>query len=157
MPFTLSQRSLRNLSGVHPDLVRLVRAAIDATPVDFVVLEGVRTRERQAQLVASGASQTMAGRHLVGADGYGHAVDLGAWVGEVRWDMGLYYQIATTMQRVAKQHATPLRWGGAWARLDTATATPAQLVASYVAARRTAGRKAFIDGPHFELPAKEYP
>ena len=151
MNFRLSQRSLRNLQGVHPDLVRVVHAAILETPVDFVVIEGVRTLARQKELVAAGASQTMNSRHLGG-----FAVDLAAWVGEIRWDMGLYYRIAETVQKVSKRLAVPIRWGGCWERLDTTTRTPSQLVAAYVAARRAQGRKAFIDGPHFELPGGLY-
>ena len=150
--YTLSARSLRNLKGVHVDLVRVVKHALELTPVDFVVIEGLRTMKRQQELVASGASQTMNSRHITG-----HAVDLAAWVGEVRWDMGLYYQIASAMQKASRLTAIPVRWGGAWVRLDTATKTPAQLVADYVASRRLAGKKAFIDGPHFELPAGSYP
>lgn len=152
MSYQLSARSLRNLQGVHPDLVRVVKHAIEDTPVDFVVIEGLRTMKRQAELVASGASQTMNSRHITG-----HAVDLAAWVGEIRWDMGLYYQIAATMQKVSRYTGVPIRWGGCWVRLDTATKTPAQLVADYVASRRLTGKKAFIDGPHFELPAGLYP
>lgn len=155
--FKLSARSRRNLVDVHPHLVRVVERALDLSAIDFVVLEGVRTIERQRELVASGASQTMAGRHLKGQSGFGHAVDLGAWVGEIRWDMGLYYQLATAVQRAARESSTPIRWGGAWVRIDTATQTPAQLVAEYVARCRAAKRKAFIDGPHFELPAGLYP
>jgi peptidoglycan L-alanyl-D-glutamate endopeptidase CwlK len=157
LTFKLSPRSLKALQGVHPDLVRVVQATIEISTVDFVVTEGLRTRERQTELVAAGASQTMASRHLVGADGFGHAVDLAAWVGEVRWDMGLYYQIATAVQRASRSMSVPVRWGGAWVRLDTATLTPAQCVADYVARCKASRRKAFIDGPHFELPAGEYP
>ena len=152
MAYTLSARSLRNLKGVHPDLVRVVRHALELTPIDFVVIEGLRTMKRQQELVASGASQTMNSRHITG-----HAVDLAAWVGEIRWDMGLYYQIAGAVQKASRLTAIPVRWGGAWVRLDTATKTPAQLVADYVASRRLAGKKAFIDAPHWELPAGMYP
>ena len=152
MTYKLSARSLKSLHGVHPDLVKVVHAAILETPIDFVVIEGLRTVARQRELVASGASQTLDSRHITG-----HAVDLAAWVGEIRWDMGLYYQIAATVQRVSKYMAVPVRWGGCWLRLDTTDKTPAQLVAEYVASRRAAGRRAFIDGPHFELPAGQYP
>lgn len=152
MSYRLSQRSLRNLQDVHPDLVKVVHEAILRTPVDFVVIEGLRTVARQRELVASGASQTMDSRHITG-----HAVDLAAWVGEIRWDMGLYYQIAATVQKASKTLAIPVRWGGCWLRLDTTDKTPAQLVAEYVASRRAAGRRAFIDGPHFELPQGMYP
>lgn len=152
MTFNLSARSLKALEGVHPDLVLVVRETILVTPVDYVVIEGRRTESRQRELVAAGASQTMDSRHLTG-----HAVDLAAWVGSIRWDMGLYYQIATAVQKVSKTTGIPIRWGGCWQRLDTTTKTPAQLVGEYVAARRAAGRKAFIDGPHIELPAGLYP
>jgi len=157
MAYKLSARSRRSLEGVHPDLVRVVEQSIDETPVDFVVIEGVRSAARQAELVAAGASQTLNSRHRVGADGYGHAVDLAAWVGGIRWDMNLYYLIAATIQKVSRYTAIPIRWGGCWVRLDTATKTPAQLVADYVVSRKLAGKKAFIDGPHFELPQGQYP
>ena len=150
--YTLSKRSLNSLKGVHLDLVKVVHEALKESAIDFVVIEGVRSIERQTALVASGASQTMNSRHITG-----HAVDLAAWVGEVRWDMGLYYQIASAAQRAAKTLAIPLRWGGCWLRLDTTTKTPNQLVAEYVAGRRAVGRKAFIDAPHFELPQGLYP
>lgn len=95
MSFSLGARSESRLEGVHADLVRVVRRAIAITPVDFTVLEGVRTVARQRQLVDAGASRTMNSRHLTG-----HAVDLGAIVaGKVRWDWPLYHQIAKAMAR----------------------------------------------------------
>ena len=156
MAYKLSARSLKALTGVHPDLVRVVNHAIEDTPVDFVVIEGLRTVARQRELVASGASQTMDSRHLPGPAGLCFAVDIAAWVGGVRWDANLYYQLAAVVQKVSRYTAIPVRWGGAWVRLDTATKTPAQLVADYAASRRLSGKKAFIDSGHFELPASIY-
>jgi peptidoglycan L-alanyl-D-glutamate endopeptidase CwlK len=150
--YKLSARSLKSLSGVHPDLVEVVKQTIQQTPIDFVVIEGLRSMKRQQELVAAGASQTMNSRHITG-----HAVDLACWVGGIRWDMGLYYQLAATVQKVSRYTGIPIRWGGCWVRLDTATKTPAQLVAEYVASRKLAGKKAFIDAPHFELPQGAYP
>ena len=76
----MTPRDKARLSGVHPDLVAVVEAARQQVP--FIVVEGMRTRERQAQLVKSAASRTMDSRHLSG-----HAVDLAPTVdGEVRWD-----------------------------------------------------------------------
>lgn len=152
MSYVLSARSMRNLRGVHPDLVNVVRLTLMDSPVDFVVIEGLRTLKRQQQLVEAGASQTMNSRHITG-----HAVDLAAWVGEIRWDMGLYYQIAATVQKVSRYTRVPIRWGGCWVRLDTATKTPAQLVADYVASRKLAGKRAFIDAPHFEMVHLDLP
>ena len=71
MAFNLSKRSLQRLEGVHPDLVAIVKEAIQITQHDFGVSCGMRTLEEQKKLVQSGASQTLASRHLTG-----HAVDL---------------------------------------------------------------------------------
>ena len=71
MAYKLSQRSLQNLSGVHPDLVAVVKRAIEITEQDFSVIEGIRSIDRQRELVKSGASQPMNSRHLTG-----HAVDI---------------------------------------------------------------------------------
>ena len=90
MPFKLGARSLTRLKGVHPDLVKVVTRAIEISTLDFTVLEGLRSLERQQALVEAGASQTLKSRHLTG-----HAVDLGAWVdGQVDWSWPLYSRIA---------------------------------------------------------------
>ena len=62
MTYELSKRSKDRLTGVHPDLVRVVEKAISISDIDFTVLEGVRSIARQEQLVKSGASQTMRSR-----------------------------------------------------------------------------------------------
>ena len=59
------------LKGVHNDLVAVIRLASTKSPIPFTVIEGLRTKERQAQLVKAGASKTQNSRHLTG-----HAVDL---------------------------------------------------------------------------------
>ncbi len=123
----LGKRSRSRLEGVHPDLVRVVKSAIEITTVDFTVIEGRRTKARQRQLVKIGASRTMRSRHLTG-----HAVDLAPWVdGTVRWDWPLFYPIARAMKQAAKELGVRIRWGGDWKR--------------------------FRDGPHFQLKWKHYP
>lgn len=122
-----SVRSEKNLIGVHPDLVKVVRRAEEITSVPFIVTEGLRTAERQAELVKAGASKTLQSRHLTG-----HAIDLAALVGsEVRWDWPLYSKLATAMKQAATEVGVPIEWGGDW--------------------------KSFKDGPHFQLPVKSYP
>ncbi|MBJ7486725.1 M15 family metallopeptidase [Brevundimonas sp.] len=123
----LSRRSRDRLVGVHPDLVRVVEAAIARTPVDFMVTEGLRSPERQAALVRAGASRTLNSRHLTG-----HAVDVCALVdGRVRWDWPLYPRIAGAFKAAALALDVPVIWGGDWPRLR--------------------------DGPHFELDRSRYP
>ena len=125
--FKLGKRSIERLQGVHPDLVRVVERAIDLTTVDFTVLEGLRSPERQQTLVASGASQTLNSRHITG-----HAVDLGAWVdNQVDWSWPLYTKIANAMKAAANELGVSIVWGGDW--------------------------KTLRDGPHFELDRKAYP
>lgn len=107
---TFSPRSLANLAGVHPDLVRVVHAALAISPIDFGIIEGVRTLERQRELFAAGKSQTMNSRHLGG-----FAVDFAAYVdGVLSWDEPLYAQIAAAMKQAAADLSIPVAWGGDW-------------------------------------------
>lgn len=123
---TLDERSEARLLGVHRDLVAVVRRAAGYSDLDFVVTEGVRTIERQAQLLKAGASRTMNSRHLTG-----HAVDLAAKVdGEVRWDWPLYDYLARMMKLAAHDLGISIAWGGDWV--------------------------SFKDGPHFELDSHVY-
>lgn len=125
--YKLGERSQLRLKGVHPDLVKVVEHAIDISTINFTVLEGLRTPERQKLLRDAGASQTLNSRHITG-----HAVDLGALVdGEVRWDWPLYHQIAKAMKQSAKDLNVAIVWGGDW--------------------------RTFKDGPHFELDRRSYP
>ena len=120
--FKLGATSLARLKGVHPDLVKVVKRAIELTPIDFTVLEGLRTKERQKQLVAKGASKTMNSRHITG-----HAVDIAPLVdGKVTWDWKYYNQLAPAIKQAAKELGVNITWGGEW--------------------------KTFKDGPHWELP-----
>jgi peptidoglycan LD-endopeptidase CwlK len=125
--YKLGDRSLMRLQGVHPDLVKVVKHAIEITTVDFTVLEGRRSPERQRVLFDAGSSQTLNSRHITG-----HAVDLGAWVDDqLDWSWPLYYRIAGAMKLAAKECGVPIEWGGDWTK--------------------------FKDGPHFQLPWKDYP
>jgi peptidoglycan L-alanyl-D-glutamate endopeptidase CwlK len=117
---------MKKLEGVHPDLVRVVQRLIDEG-VQFRVVEGVRSLERQRALFAAGASKTMKSRHLTG-----HAVDLAPVVGrQVRWDWPLFDTLAVAVQAAAKAENVPLEWGGNWS--------------------------SFRDGPHWQLPWDKYP
>lgn len=152
MTFRLSNRSLSRLEGVHPDLVKVVRLAIELTEVDFGVTEGVRTVEKQREYVAAGASMTMNSRHLTG-----HAVDVVAYLGgEVRWDFALYQTIAEAFQKAARELAVPVVWGACWKVLNS-TDDLTKAIADYTARKKREGRKPLIDGPHFELDRAAYP
>ena len=134
MSYRLGTRSVGNLVGVHEDLQHVVYLAITTTKVDFTVIEGLRDRARQRELVDIGASQTMNSPHLTG-----HAIDVVPWVGgKVRWDWPLFYPIADAMIAAAIELDIRIRWGGDW---------------------NSDGifNERFRDGPHFELLRSEYP
>ena len=152
--FKLGKSSLRELDGVHPDLVAVVQRAIALTAQDFSVHDGIRTLAEQQQLVAKGASQTLDSRHLTG-----HAVDLVPYInGKLRWEWEPIYVIADAVRVAAQELNIPLRWGGAWdIDFSMSSDSTEDLVALYVARRKAAGLRAFIDGPHFELPRARYP
>ena len=119
--FVLGAKSLQKLEGVHEDLVKVVKRAIELTDTDFTVGEGLRTKERQAKLFAEGKSKTLNSKHLTG-----RAVDL--WVlkdGKVTWDKVAYDNLAPFVKQAAKELEINIRWGGDF--------------------------KGFFDGPHYEL------
>lgn len=154
MGFKLSKRSLQRLDGVHPTLVKVVSRAIELTKVDFGVTEGVRTLATQEKYVATGKSQTMKSKHLIQADGYGHAVDLVAYVGsKVSWEVTLYDDIADAVAAAAREFDLTIRWGAAWHIDDIAkwNGTMEEATNAYIDLRRSQGKRPFIDGPHFEI------
>lgn len=127
MAFKLGKRSLERLEGVHEDLRAVIERAIEITPIDFTVLEGLRSLERQRKLYNSRASTTMNSRHLTG-----HAVDIAPYVdGEIRWDWPLYYPVAAAVKKAAVELNVDIEWGGDWSK--------------------------FKDGPHWQLPWEDYP
>jgi len=127
MSITLGPRSIARLQDVHPDLVRVVRRAATMSSLGFMVLEGRRTLDRQKQLLAAKATKTLNSRHLTG-----HAVDLAPMIGStVSWDWPLYHRLAEVVKAAAEHEDVPITWGGDWEN--------------------------FKDGPHWELPWKQYP
>jgi len=128
----LDDRSMTRMRGVHPDLIRVVLKANDVFQtqhpgLSFFVTEGLRSLDRQRELLAKGASKTLNSRHLTG-----HAVDLAVRLdGELRWDWPLYGKLGVSVKGVAVGLGVSVVWGGDW--------------------------RNFRDGPHFELDRRAYP
>jgi len=117
--FKFSSRSERNLQGVHPDLVRVLRRAIK--DFDFTVIEGVRTPERQRELYAQGRTKpgkivtwTLTSRHFINPKtGFGHAVDIVPH--PLDWnDIRAFEEMARVVKEAARQEGVAIRWGGDW-------------------------------------------
>ena len=154
MAFKLSNRSLKKLEGVHPDMVDTVKRAIELTTVDFGVTYGVRTLKEQERLYKSGRSQTMKSKHLIQGDGYSHAVDLVAYDGsDVVWEINVYDNIADAMAEAAGEIGCKIKWGAAWSvgNITEYVGTMEDAMNEYIDLRRSENRRPFIDGPHFEL------
>ena len=118
---TFSEKSNTKLEGVDERLIRVATLALQLSPVDFGITEGVRTLERQKELVKAGASRTLRSKHLEGK-----AVDVVAYVnGKVAWDWPLYEKIAKAFKQAAAELDINIKWGGDWAT--------------------------FKDGPHFQI------
>ena len=149
MAFTLSKRSMDKLVGVNAALVSVVKQAITLTKVDFGVTEGLRSLERQKELVAAGRSQTLASKHLEG-----RAVDLVAYInGEVSWELNVYDDICDAMANAARQQGVSIKWGAAWSEGDIRQypSSAEDAMNAYIDLRRSQGKRPFIDSPHFEL------
>lgn len=124
MAFALSQRSLKNLEGVHPKMVAVVTRALELSSVDFFVNEGVRTKERQQQLYAQGRTKpgrkvtwTLNSNHFVNPrTGFGHAVDVYAHPFDPNQSPATSRKIAEAFLRAAHELDTPIRWGADWDR-----------------------------------------
>jgi peptidoglycan L-alanyl-D-glutamate endopeptidase CwlK len=147
--FKLSGRSISKLEGVKPELVEVVEKAITLTKVDFGVIEGLRTEEKQRELVAAGASQTMKSKHLTG-----DAVDLMAYVnGRGCWELNVYDEIADAMKEAAYELDVKILWGAAWNIDDLALweGTAEEAMNHYIDERRSQGKRPFLDCPHFQL------
>ena len=160
MGFKLGKRSLERLEGVDERMVAVVKHAIAVTKQDFSVICGLRDVETQRKLVASGASQTIASKHIPGL-----AVDLMAYdsgsTPAGRWELNLYDEIADAMAEGARNVGVGVCWGAAWSTEENSypmdirywEGMMEKAMNAYVDKKRKMGKRAFIDGPHFELIA----
>lgn len=154
MADVLNTRSLERLKGVHADLVAVVNLAVRKSDLDIEVSEGLRSLKRQQELVAKGASQTLDSRHLTG-----HAVDLVPVIaGQMDWShWDPFFRIAGFMRDAARELDVRMEWGAVWDKDLAALSDPQQESEWYAARRRSMGKKAFLDGPHFQLNRATYP
>lgn len=135
--FKLSERSLSSLKGVNPNLVKVVERAIELTEQDFLVLEGVRSKEQcyinygkgrtAAQCSAKGVptkyaqpslskvtwlNNPLASKHVTG-----NAVDLVPY--PIDWNtISKFTTISKAMKQAAKELGVDLEWGGDWTKKD---------------------------------------
>jgi len=153
MGYSLSATSLSRLNGVHPNLVKVVKRAIEVTNQDFVVQEGLRTLATQKQYLAKGVTKTLNSKHLKQSDGFGHAVDLVPLVnGKPMWEWPLIWEIAVAMDVAAAELDVELTWGAVWDRtLSQYGGTVARLKQEVEAYKKRHPGPDFLDAPHYQL------
>lgn len=152
--FKFGRKSEAELVGVKPELVTMARVALQYSSQDFMIFDGLRTPEEQAEYVRKGMSRTLNSKHLKQADGFSHAIDCVPVVGTIpKWDWKLIYPVVRAVDRAATALgiADQIRWGGAWDRTlaDFGGDELAYQREVEAYANRHPG-KDFLDGPHFE-------
>ncbi|QQO91193.1 L-alanyl-D-glutamate peptidase [Yersinia phage PYps16N] len=131
MNVKLGQRSIDRLKGVNPSLVAVFKRACETMPFDVTVLEGLRSYERQQELLKQGATKVSVSRHMSG-----NALDIAPY--PIDWnDLERFQIVAEHMFKAAEELGIVIRWGGTWERTFTKPVKWAK----------------FLDAPHFELPA----
>lgn len=126
MAWKLSKRSQERLQGVHPDLIKVVNRALEISPYDFGITEGVRSIETQKQYVTEGKSKTMNSYHLKQEDGYSYAIDFVVYLGSnITWEIGYYRKVIQAFITASIELGVQIEAGGLW--------------------------RTFVDGPHIQL------
>ena len=127
-----NEKSLKEIQGVHPDLLSVVNRARELSPVAFEVVPdngGLRDLAEQKRLTKAGKSRANLGRHTIG-----HAIDLVPTDSRGRpnfRDLRGFDVIRNAMEAAATELGVPIQWGGKWKKL--------------------------VDKLHFELDRKVYP
>ena len=113
--FFLSDRSLKAMKGIHKDLIQLIKVGIVNSPYDFVITEGLRGAERQAELLKANKSWTKRSKHQDGL-----AFDFMAYDenGNGTWNLKYYEAITDHLKEVAKLEGINIECGIDWKQVD---------------------------------------
>lgn len=127
----LGKRSKSRLEGVDKRLVHLLEEVVKY--FDITVIEGLRSQERQNQLVAEGKSKTKFGKHVQGL-----AVDIAPY--PIDWKArDDFHYLGGWVLSTANKLGYKVRWGGDWN------------ASSQFKGQRTTKDNRFDDLVHFEL------
>tara|TARA_Y100001972_G_C7586409_1_gene294042 strand:- start:227 stop:664 length:438 start_codon:yes stop_codon:yes gene_type:complete len=134
MNFKFGKSSEEKLQTVRPELADVARKALELSSIDFGITEGLRSEQKQKQLVSEGASKTMKSKHLTG-----HAIDIVCYAdGKITWDLEHYQTAAYAFGLASKELDVQIRWGGNWSGYKTGDF-------------KLDPNNKFVDAVHFEL------
>lgn len=104
--YRFGKRSRERLKGVDAKLVNILNELIKM--MDITVIEGLRSAERQEELLAKGATKVKYSRHMEGK-----AVDIAPY--PIDWeDRDRFYYMGGMVRGIAKQLGINVRFGGDW-------------------------------------------
>ena len=125
--FRYSTRSLKNLSFLHPEMIKFANELLSCSPYDLVITSGARTAEQQNELYQQGRTKKgqvvtncdgykVKSNHQLHSDGYGYAFDIAVIVdGKISWDPKYYKEVANSSRDLMKKYN--VEWGGDWKSL----------------------------------------
>ena len=104
--YKFGKRSKSRLKGVDTKLVNVLNELIKI--MDVTIIEGVRSKERQEQLLAQGKTKTRFSKHIEGK-----AVDLAPY--PINWDdREMFHYMGGMLRGLGKAMGLKIRWGGDW-------------------------------------------
>lgn len=113
--FSLGAASRAKLNTVDPLLQSVVEQALAISDVDFSVVDGLRTKEQQAENIKNGVSWSMDSKHLDQGNGFAEAVDIYPWVNsKTSHEPQHYRKVARAMFQAAIDLEIQVEWGGLW-------------------------------------------
>lgn len=104
--YRFGKRSRERLKGVDAKLVNILNELIKM--MDITVIEGLRSAERQEELLTKGATKVKYSKHMEGK-----AVDIAPY--PIDWeDRDRFYYMGGMVRGIAKQLGIDVRFGGDW-------------------------------------------
>jgi len=104
--YKFGKRSRDRLRGVDVRIINILNELIKI--MDVTVIEGLRSADRQKELLAKGATKVKYSKHMDGK-----AVDIAPY--PIDWkDRDRFHYMGGMIRGIAKQLNVPIRWGGDW-------------------------------------------
>lgn len=104
--YKFGRTSKRRLKGVDARLVSVLNELIKI--MDVTIIEGLRSKERQQELLAQGKTKTKYSKHIKGK-----AVDLAPY--PIDWDdREMFHYMGGMLRGLGKAMGVNIRWGGDW-------------------------------------------
>tara|TARA_R110000744_G_scaffold355669_2_gene462253 strand:+ start:2908 stop:3285 length:378 start_codon:yes stop_codon:yes gene_type:complete len=100
------KKSKERLQGIDSRLINVLNETVKI--MDITIIEGLRSKERQEELLAKGATKVKYSKHMEGK-----AVDIAPY--PIEWkDRERFHYMGGMIRGVASQMGINIRWGGDW-------------------------------------------